>query len=234
MASIDDIELDRLAFGIRYDTHFRVEDRLGEIVDSVLATERQDVSRFPQIGYGAGTRQLSNEISSESLTFTRSDTIYDNRKASLHVADISKLANEFFDDVWGSVLSHAKPSPNRYGCLVGFSLPASWHPMAALLGEEERETSEFDFRFSKRLAVENALVKVNISDYQTVIFQVSCRGRRCRGAIDFQHYFEPALVSEKARKDNPFPRFAVQAADFFRGKGWDVLEQRLLQNSKAA
>src|ERR1039457_3746621 len=101
MASIDDIELDRLAVGIRYDTHFRVEDRLGEIVDSVLATERQDVSRFPQIGYGAGTRQLSNEISSESLTFTRSDTIYDNRKASLHVADISKLANEFFDDVWG-------------------------------------------------------------------------------------------------------------------------------------
>lgn len=234
MAGIDEIELDRLAFGIRYDAHFRVEDRLGEIVDSVLATERQNVARYPQIGYGAGSRQLSNEITSEALTFTRSDTIYDNKKASFHLADISKFATEFFDDVWGSVLEHAKPAPRRYGCLIGFSLPASWRPIAAMLSEEERETAEFDFRFSKRLAVEAALVKATISDYQLAIFQVSCRGRKCRGWIDFQHYFEPALESDKARKENPFPRFVTHAADFFQGKGWDFLEHRLQQISKAA
>ena len=234
MATIDEIELDRLAFGIRYDPHFRVEDRLGEIVDSVLAIDRQDVSRYPQIGYGAGSRQLSNDATSETLTFTRSDTIYDNKKAAFHVADIQKLASEFFIDVWGSVLKHANPAASRYGCLVGFTLPTNWRPIAALLGEEEKDSAEFDLRFAKRLAVESAMVKANISDFRMVIFQVSCRGRSCRGWIDFQHHFLPALGNDKSRKENPFPQFASQAADFFRGQGWDFLEERLQQISKAA
>jgi len=192
------------------------------------------VSRYPQIGYAAGSRRLSNEATSESLAFTRSDTIYDNGGASFRLSDSSKFATEFFEDVWASVLEHAKPSPNRYGCLIGFSLPTTWHPISALLNEEERETAQFDFRFSKRLTTESALVKATISDYQLAIFGVSCRGRKCRGWIDFQHYFDPALESEKARKENPFPRFVSQAAEFFRGKGWDFLDQRLRQISKAA
>ncbi len=235
MAAIDDLTLNHVAFGIRYNSHFRIEDRLGDIVDAVLAAPRHGSSRFPLIAYGAGMRQLGNEQTGESISFSRADTIFENRKANFLLAQLPVMAEEFAEDVWRAVYDHAKaPAVTRFGCIVGFDLPSTWRPLDALLDQDERDTSEFDLRYSHRLPVEDALTNVGVNDYRNVIFQVSCRAERKIATIDFQHYFNPPLESEKARKETSYSKFINKAIPYFRDGGWDFLRSRLERLPRAA
>src|SRR5712664_4511848 len=102
MAIQDDLKLNRIALGIRYDNHFRIEDSLGEIIDDVLDSEEYDATHFPDIGYGPGSRQLINMQRGETLTFSRVDTIYENKKANLRYREIPGSAEDFLSIAWNS------------------------------------------------------------------------------------------------------------------------------------
>ena len=60
MSALELMTLNSLAFGIRYDNHFRLEDDVGEIIDDVMDADAYGPERFPEIAYSGGIRQLIN------------------------------------------------------------------------------------------------------------------------------------------------------------------------------
>jgi hypothetical protein len=141
------------------------------------------------------------------------------------------MADNFVDIVWTAVCEHLrkKPSINRYGCIVGFELPKTWDPIKALFNQDSYETSELALQYSKRLASEKGLTTTGVNDYNNATVQLALRAGKGSAFIDYQHYFDPALESEKAKKDFSYSRFVERAVGYFRGSGWDLLQSRLQQ-----
>jgi hypothetical protein len=231
VATINDVKLTRVVFGIRFDNRFSLEDVLGEVVDDILGSDGWGPERFAQIGYGPGGRQLFNESGSETINLTRNDAIFESKVGAFSIEELSDMSEEFVGVIWSAVSNRLdkKPSINRYGCVVGFDLPKTWDPIKALFNQESYETSEFVFRYSKRLPNEKGLTTAGVNDYNNAIVQVTFRGGKGNAFIDYQHYFDPALESERAKKDFSYTRFIDRAVSYFRESGWELLQTRLQQ-----
>jgi len=236
MATISDVRLNRVAFGIRFENRFGLEDVLGEVVDDILNAEGWGPERFKQIGYGAGSRTLLGEGGLETITLQRNDAIYEHKAASFSIDELQSMADEFARVVWTAVGEYLrkKPSINRYGCIVGFELPKTWDPIKALFNHESYETSELALRYAKRLPSEKGLTTSGVNDYNSAILQLNFVAGKGTALIDYQHYFDPVLESEKAKREFPFTRFIDRAAAYFRGNGWEQLQTRLQQLPRAA
>ena len=235
MNGIERITLKKVVFGIRFDNHFRIEDALGEIVDDILSTDTHGPDRFQNIGYGPGVRQLFREDRTETISFNRNDTIYENTSAKCSVRELPSLANGFLDVVWSAVCENTDaPNINRYGCLVGFDLPNEWDPIRTLLDTESNDHSEFDLRFSHRILVPKALATRDVNDYRNVIYELTRKTGKTAATIDFQHYYSPSLDDEKSRKENPYMAFIEKATSHFQGTGWEFLRSHVERIQRAA
>jgi hypothetical protein len=234
-SGFDRVQLKRVAFGIRFSNQFGLEDALGAVVDEILASPSFGPERFETTLYTPESRQLMSANNQETIELTRADAIFQTTKGH-DSHDLLKLAEEFAATVWGAVCKRAPriPSIIRYGSLVSFPLPENWNPIQSILGAEPTETSEFDLRYVRRLLAEGALAKQDVNDFRNAIFLIQTRRSKTSALIDFQHVFEPALNSEKARKDQPFVRFVEKALAYYRVAGWEFLKSRIERLSRAA
>lgn len=236
MTAIDRLTVKRIAFGIRFNNQFGIEDALGEIVDEVLNSPKFGPERFDSTALATGRRQLIGSASDEIVSFTRADAIFDSRSKDLAIDGLPAMADDFVEHIWAAVCKRAPrvPSINRYGCLIGFELPESWNPIQTFLATDPEDTSELDFRFSRRFVIQEALAMRDVSDYGNATFQTQTREGKTAAFIDFQHYFIPALASEKARNEHRYTRFVDKALDYYRGAGWDFLKSKLERLPRAA
>jgi hypothetical protein len=233
----DSLPIKRFAFGIRFMSQFGLEDDLGSVIDEILAARNFGPERFEQTIESAGERQLVSARGDETVKLTRSDAILESRARDYRIDELPKIAEEFVDVVWQAVCDHAPKVPRiiRYGALIRFPLPEQWNPIQSVVGAEPADTSEFDMRYVRRLTADEALAMRDVNDYRTVIYIVQTRNGKTTALMDFQHYFQPEIDSDHARKRQPFGRFAERAVAFYRTAGWEFLRTRIeAQLPKAA
>lgn len=236
MTAFERLSLKRIAFGIRFQPQFGLEDTLGAVIDDVLALPGFGPERFETTFGTQDGRVLSSANNDQSISLTRADAIMELSAKDYGAADLSDLGKEFVDNVWAAVCRRSPRAPSivRYGCLVGFSAPDSWNPIKAMLETDSADTSEFDLRFVRRLPAEGALAKQDVNDYRNAIFLVKTRKSKTTALFDFQHIFDPALTSDRARKEQPYERFVDKAVAYFRLNGFEFLKTRIERLSRAA
>jgi hypothetical protein len=226
--------LSAIAFGIRYHPHFTVGDRLGEIIDGILATRGWEPERFPEAVAAAGSYTIMNRSTNERLTVSLTDCLLHAELDSIAPNAIISRAEAFASDPWDKVWKIGDhPAVTRFGCLFGFSIPDDWSPAQALLGSPEDAHSTFVLRYSHRLPVEDAVMHAEINDYKNVIYTISCLPGKRLASVDYQRYFDPMIEGNDAMKKEPFAGFVRDAVRFLLGTGWKYLEERLAQ-AKAA
>jgi hypothetical protein len=236
VSAFERLPIRRVAFGIRFQNQFGLEDLLGTVIDDILGGRNFGPDRFENALYSQEQKQLVSQKGDESVTLTRADAIFETKKETFTAEELPKLAEEFIDGVWEAVCNRAPKPPAilRYGSLVTFALPDGWNPIQTIIGQEPADNSEFDLRYTRRLPVEEALAMRDVSDYRTVIFNIQTRKSKSSAGMDVQQYFAPELPSNRARKDQPFMRFVEKAVAYYRTSGWEFLKSRIERLPRAA
>lgn len=236
MSDLDKIEIERIAFGIRFKNQFGLEDALGAVIDDILALPNYGPERFATTASTSTQKQLVSTNNDEAITVSGGDAVFDTKAARRSVVELPRMAEDFVTNVWTTVLSHTAKTPNinRYGTLIKFALPEHWNPIVAMLHSEAAETSEFDLRYTRRLAAEQALAMRDINDFRLAIYHIQTRDLRTTALLDFQHHFTPEIAADKAHKEHPYVRFVERAVAYFRTTAWEFISAHIEQHVRRA
>jgi len=222
------IPIERIAFGIRYQRRYEVMDRVGAIVDRILHSSGTPFgpSKFPYINREPELHVLLNPDTKEELRLTESDAILEMKIDSRKTSDIKTLAEHYAAFVLDALRDIARLSSIvRYGVLFRLqechsSLQET--PAEHFIKPDFQDTRSLSLRFTRRLAVMEALARKNVNDYKNVIYTVKqTEEGKVKIWIDYQEYFSPELNS-KEWSQRPFTNFVDHGIEYFLGEfqGW--------------
>jgi len=191
----------RITVGIRYQRSFGLLDSTGEIVDSILHDDdspfahdffteiAESIDRGKILARAAGQTRLS--INSDDLIFQYSFESGDDFKKRFEW--ISKKCVPYFIN---KILSpHRVKKYMRLGMVFSHDLPNPPFLNQSVINLTDDSFSNPEtivVRFSKRLPVDEALVKKGVNDWENVIFTVQNKtSSTVNLEVDLQHYFDP-------------------------------------------
>lgn len=218
-------ELDRIAFGVRYEPQLKLLDRLGTVMDEILRTDGTPFGgeRFPLSETLPMQYRLLNPDNNSELLINSQDTIL---QVPLGTRDATRVI-ELGEDFQEFVLEPLRKQGNvrniaRYGALLQFKEDKGTTfvnpPIAHYLSSDFPKANTLGMRFSRRLAVEEALAKKRVDDYRNAIYTVDQNeSGGVRFSIDYQAYFQPFLDAGEW-SDRPFSSFVTKGVEYVEGE----------------
>ena len=160
-------------------------------------------------------------MAQRELKLDESDAIFEIRVDTRETSDIETLGTHFSTFVLESLRQVAHLSDiSRYGVLFRLEECHSAlqeTPVQHFIQQDFRDARSLSLRFTKRLPVQEALVRKGVDDYRNVIYTVKQTDEgEVRIWVDYQEYFKPELnAKEWAHK--PFEDFVRRGIEYLLG-----------------
>lgn len=237
--NISPINIDRIALGVRYQPKYAVLDNIGSIIDRILRSPGSPFgpTTFPLSTRGPYEHSLFNENNGNQLRLTQSDAILEIQVGTNQLDRLTELAQNYESFVLNNLREVSKVRDIvRYGVLIKFDESRNAlgiSPIQHYLYNDFNNARSLNLRFTRRLPLDEALVKKNVQDYRNVIYNIDQNeDGEVRISMDYQEYFNPALSSDEWAK-KPFAAFVQRGIFYFNGEFSKWLE-KLLRKDKAA
>jgi hypothetical protein len=202
---IEDLEkyLIGIALGIRFRANFSIEDNLGKIVDEILYSDKAyfTSSFFPLVENSFGLRNLINPDTEDQIKLDNSNVVleinFENSKFKKD--DLDLILKKFNIQIIQGVLKQFQIKEIRRIGFVKryrFDIPELVDNfICKTVGETLGGINDINLHFSKKIPLEEALVKKNVDDYDNVIFHIIKKTDEndMLMSVDYQSFFEPFL-----------------------------------------
>lgn len=201
--------------GIRYRANFSLEDQLGAILDKIIYTPGSYFGPhlFPKVLNRVSEKILLNEEAQHRLTINNSNIVLDITFGdSLPATEYQKVIKKFQELIIDDIFVHHKIAEfNRIGLINRYLFPMESLAKTFIdktIGSTLQGINDINLNFSKKIPIQEALIKKDINDYFNVIFNVIKRADRDElfMAVDFQRYFDPFLPSSTQLEFSDFVR----------------------------
>ncbi len=218
-----DDNLEGIAIGVRFRPNFSIEDKFGEIIDTILYSKDAffDPRVFPQTRGAVGKKILCNEVTNNNLLIDSSNFIieiyFNEAKGGFKKTDLNLVIKNFKEQILFGVMKQFKICEVvRIGYIKRYLLKTEEYIKAI----SERTVSnpmgtikDVDLRFSYSLPTEEALLRKKINDYDNVIFNIikSANQKEAFLSLDYQRIYSPFLPSTSGIE---FDEFIKRAEDF--------------------
>jgi len=233
------LPLERLAFGVTYQPHYRVRDSLGRIVDDILYGKNTpfNAELFPLSEATSHRHLLRDSDATNSLGISERDVVLKLTLQSKETPEVADRAYEFEQHVLATLQRHAGlESIVRYGMLLEFAElsgdlqePLTQH----YLRTEATNAVSMHLRFVRRLPTEEGFAKKGVNDYRNVIYTiVQGDDGKAQISLDYQEYFDPNLSADEAKK-RVFSTFARDGLTYLDDRGWPWLSGLLKKGAAA-
>lgn len=214
------VTINHVVFGVRYEPKFELIDHLGGIVDQILRAPDTPFGPkvFPNVDSNPNERRLINRENGDSLRLNSQDTILEFDIKSRDTRAVMTLSEAFETFVLRPMRKAGLLTGiGRYGMIVALTdaqKALKLRPIAKHLGAEFSNTNTLQMRFTRRLAVDEALTKNRVDDVHNVIYMITeHEAGQVEIAIDFQRIFKPRLDAGEM-DDRRFSKFVVTGLDF--------------------
>lgn len=187
-----------LALGVRFRANFKIEDRLGEIVDGILYKKDSYFNPhfFPMTRNQVNEKVLYNEETGNYLLVNNSSIIGEFSSRDGEV-DVYSLTKRFGIDILDNLISNYKLSSiYRIGYLLRVKI-TNKQALANLIkrdtGMSIKDIGEYSTTFSLTKSLKESMAKRAIYDFLTIIYNIS----REHGtdalilSIDYQKNYKP-------------------------------------------
>lgn len=219
---IDKLEnsLTGIAVGIRFRANFSIEDQIGRIVDDILYSDDAYFSPkvFPMAKSGVGKKILCNESTDDSLMIDNSNIILEIQyDGQFTPTDNSEILGHFNSDIiQGIMRKFSICEIIRIGYIKRYVFKMedlAKKFVDKTIGKTLGGINDINLSFSKKLPLEEALVKREVNDYDNAIFNVIKKANlnEIFMSIDYQRYYDPFLRSSSEIEFNSF----IKQADTF-------------------
>ena len=214
-----------VSLGIRFRANFSIEDQLGTIADTILYSPDSyfDSEIFPKVITQPGAKILINDITQDYINIDNSNFILEinfGDKFSFRKDDISEIIFNFEKQIIKGLLKELSIKQIRR---IGFvkryvfgieTLANSF--VDKTVGETLGGVNDINLNFSKKIPLQEALIKKDVLDYDNAIFNVIKRADRNEifMSIDYQAYYDPFLPSTGMIDFKSF----IDRADIFNSK----------------
>jgi hypothetical protein len=239
VSGLTPIPVEQIAFGIRFQPRYEVVDHVGTVIDRILRSTGTPFGPevFPYSEREAGQHRLINPTTGDQLTLTHSDAVLEMKVDSRKTSDIELLADGYATFVLDGLLEVVKLRDIvRYGVLFKLQECRSAvreTPVEHFLQRDFQDAHSMSLRFTRRLGVEEALIRKGVNDFRNIIYTVKQNEEgEVKIWVDYQEIFEPELdAKEWAQK--PFKKFVGRGIDYFLGPFQEWLI-KLIEKDEAA
>jgi hypothetical protein len=214
-------EIQQLTFGVRYEPQFKLLDRIGSVIDEILQAEGSpfDPARFPLSDSNIYQYRLLSELGDSYLLINQQDIVLQLPLKTRTDGQIDSWASDFQEYALGPLRKiGGVRSILRYGVMFRFkeedAASLENPPVKRYLSPEFSTVNSLAMHFSRRLAMDEALLKKRVNDFRSAIYTVGqTESGRVQVSIDYQHYFQPALDAGEW-DDRPFPEFVRHGTSY--------------------
>jgi hypothetical protein len=218
-------EIQRFAFGVRYEPQFKLLDRAGSVVDEVLRVAGTPFGpeTFPLSEVGPLQYRLVNNETNSDLLINSQDTILQMSLNTRNGSQVNEWGKAFDEYVLRPLRkSGGVKNITRYGVMLHFKEDKATSlgnpPIARYLAPDFSKANTLFMRFSRRLPVEEALSKKRVDDFRNAIYAMNqSESGEVRISIDYQWYFQPPLDAGEW-DDRPFSAFVDRGAEYVEGE----------------
>lgn len=191
-----------IAIGIRFRANFSIEDKLGNIVDEILFSKDAffNPGYFPMIHSGINEKTLANKDTGNTLTINSSNIVLEvNLESENRDSELSGIQESFKREIVAGIMKKNKITQiNRIGYINRYlfsSEKLATNFLDKSIGNTISGINDINLRFSKKLMVEESLVKQDINDYHNAIYNIVKKSDKNElfVSIDFQRYYDPFL-----------------------------------------
>jgi len=195
-----------VSFGVRFRANFSIEDQLGTIADNILYSPDSyfDSHIFPKALTQPGAKILLNDKTQDYINIDNSNFILEinfGDTFSFKKDNLPEIIINFEKQIIKGLLKEFSIKQIRR---VGFvkryifgieTLANSF--IDKTVGETLGGVNDINLNFSKKIPLQEALVKKDLLDYDNAIFNVIKRADRNEifMSIDYQTYYDPFLPS---------------------------------------
>lgn len=224
-----------LVIGIKYRANFKIEDTLGEIVDSILYKNNSffNPSVFPYVRNKVNEKILHNESTQDKLTINNSNIVLDIFYGDyFQLQDYETILEKFNSEILEGIMrKHKIQEISRIGVINRYLFPMenlAKEFIAKTIGETFDGINDINLRFSKKLPVKEALVKEEVLDYNNIIFNVVklADKEELFISVDYQKHFDPYLSSTGSLK---FENFIKDKEKFLNNRYLEWINNNYLE-----
>jgi len=202
-----------MVIGIRFRANFSIEDQLGQIVDQILYSKDSYFSpkKFPLVQSGVGRKILANQSTGDHLTIDNSNIILEIVFGdSFAISDLNRILERYESEIIKGIMKKfAIKEIVRVGYIKRYIFKIEKLAKKFVdktIGSTLEGINDIHLSFSKKLPVEEALVKDAVNDYDNAIFTVIKKADldEIFMAVDYQRYYDPFLPLSTEVKFIPF------------------------------
>ena len=205
-----------ITIGIRHKRIFKIRDNFGKFIDCILHNSDSPFSNkyFPLIDEKVSNSVVLHNENNEYFQINTDDFILslniedDLKKSILHIADdiLPFIKKRIFnvtkiDDISrvGIVFSLEFFSEDKINKLISY-----------FTEKNIESVNNFEMRFTKKLLVNESLIKKGVNDYINVVYTLIKKKDKMLVNFDYQRYFKPELKDINDFDISKFVNLAVE------------------------
>jgi len=202
-----------MVIGIRFRANFSIEDQLGQIVDQILYSKDSyfNPKKFPLVQSGVGRKILANQSTGDQLTIDNSNIILEIVFGdSFAISDLNRILECYESEIIKGIMKKfAIKEIVRVGYIKRYIFKIEKLAKKFVdktIGSTLEGINDIHLSFSKKLPVDEALVKDAVNDYDNAIFTVIKKADldEIFMSVDYQRYYDPFLPLSTEVKFIPF------------------------------
>lgn len=192
-------------FGIRVSKSFYLEDKMGAIVDELLYTKDSAFgpSLFPTVQEGPGAKMLYNQSTSDKLTVTHSDFIFEYTVRSDFEEEFKKYLDAFKNLIIKQVFKNFDVHYiARFGFIIKSELTKNdliTNSVHDIIKQNHNgfTPDSYSLRFNVKEKKPIKIKDIITEDFDNVIvtYDKPDEDSRLTFSVDYQKYFKPELNS---------------------------------------
>lgn len=213
--------LDGIVLGVRFRPNFILEDKSGEIIDSILYSKNTFFGPevFPEVETSFEGKTLLNRNSEDSFKINHANVVLQidlKEKSKFNRNNTAEILDKFQSQILVGVLNKYKVEDI---VRVGYVKKYTFRSKELAENFVKRTVGNLDtiddinLRFSKKIPLNNSLVKKDIYDYDNAIFNVikKADSEDISISLDYQSFFKPYLPDSSSI---PYKNFLDKANKF--------------------
>lgn len=190
------------AIGIRFRQNFALQDKFGEIADNILYAKDSyfNPAIFPEIDVNPIMTKLIDRATGNYLTINTNNIILEIDFASkITLSEVELVTKRFQSDIIEGVLGKYNVTGiNRVGYINKYIFTIEELSKVFIdktIGGTLEGINEINLRFSKKLTIQESMIKKNVNDYCNVIYNIIKKADKKETfiSVDFQKMYDPML-----------------------------------------
>jgi hypothetical protein len=191
-----------LAIGIRFRHNFSLQDKFGVIADNILYKKESffNPEIFTEINVSPFEMKLVDQSTGNFLTINTGNVILGfDFGDKIKVSDMEQVIDGFNADLIQGVLEKYNITGiNRLGYIRKYIFTIEELSKVFIdktISGTLDGVNDINLRFSKKLPIEEAIVKKGVNDYYNIIYSIIKKADKKETfiSVDFQRYYNPAL-----------------------------------------